>query len=32
MNPATERFIDTPAANELLSRKYRAPFIVPKKV
>jgi predicted dehydrogenase len=32
MDPATERFIDNPAANELLNREYRAPFVVPKKV
>jgi hypothetical protein len=32
MNPDTERFIGNPGANELLTREYRPPFIVPKKV
>ncbi|MBM3858684.1 MAG: Gfo/Idh/MocA family oxidoreductase [Verrucomicrobia bacterium] len=32
MNPKTERFDDNKAANELLTRKYRAPFVVPAKV
>lgn len=27
---AAEKFVDHPAANELLSRKYRAPFVVPE--
>jgi len=30
MDPTTERFIDNPAANALLSRHYRQPFVVPK--
>lgn len=29
MDPATERFIDSDAANALLSRDYRQPFVVP---
>jgi hypothetical protein len=32
MNPKTERFENNDAANELLTRKYRAPFVVPEKV
>jgi hypothetical protein len=32
MNPKTERFIGNAAADELLTRNYRAPFIVPAKV
>jgi len=32
MDPKTERFTNNPAANELLTRRYRAPFIVPEKV
>ena len=32
MNPATERFTDNSAANQLLTREYRAPFVVPEKV
>ncbi len=31
-NPKTEQFIDNPAANVLLSRPYREPFVVPQKV
>ncbi|MDH7501539.1 MAG: Gfo/Idh/MocA family oxidoreductase [Verrucomicrobiota bacterium] len=32
MNPKTERFIGNRKANELLTRKYRRPFVVPNKV
>jgi hypothetical protein len=32
MDPKTERFLDNPAANKLLTRDYRAPFVVPEKV
>jgi len=32
MNPRTEKFIDNPEANALLTRKYRKPFVVPEKV
>jgi hypothetical protein len=32
MNPATERFAGNSAANALLRREYRSPFIVPEKV
>ncbi|MBG86751.1 MAG: dehydrogenase [Verrucomicrobiales bacterium] len=32
MNPRTERFTNSAAANELLTRKYRKPFVVPKIV
>ena len=32
MDPATERFTDNDAANRLLRRDYRFPFIVPEKV
>ena len=32
MDPATERFIGNTAANQLLTREYRAPFVVPEKV
>lgn len=32
MDPKTERFIDNAAANQMLTRDYRAPFIVPEKV
>jgi predicted dehydrogenase len=31
-NPATERFTNSDAANKLLTREYRAPYIVPEKV
>jgi len=31
MDPATERFIGNDKANEMLTRPYRAPFIVPAK-
>lgn len=30
MDPTTERFIDNPAADALLSRRYRQPFVVPE--
>jgi hypothetical protein len=29
---AAEKFVDSAAANELLTRKYREPFVVPEKV
>jgi predicted dehydrogenase len=32
MDPKTERFIGNKRANELLTRDYRKPFVVPKKV
>ena len=32
MDPKKERFIGNPAANELITRPYRAPFVVPEKV
>jgi predicted dehydrogenase len=32
MDPKTERFIGNDKANELLSRNYRAPFVVPEKI
>jgi len=32
MDPKTEQFLDNPKANALLTRKYRAPFVVPEKV
>ena len=31
-NPETERFVGDEQANSMLSRKYRAPFVVPEKV
>jgi predicted dehydrogenase len=31
-NPETEKFIDNPAADRLLTRPYRAPFVVPENV
>jgi hypothetical protein len=31
-DPKAEKFIDNDAANKLVSREYRAPFIVPKEV
>ncbi len=31
-NPATEKFVDNPAADMLLTRPYRKPFVVPEKV
>jgi hypothetical protein len=32
MNPKTERFVNFAQANELLTRHYREPFVVPEKV
>ena len=32
MDPKAERFIGNPQAEQLLTREYRAPFVVPKKV
>ena len=32
MDPNTERFINNPAADQLLTREYRSPFVVPEKV
>ncbi len=32
MDPKTERFVNNDQANALLSRPYRAPFVVPEKV
>ena len=32
MNPATERFIENPEADTLLTREYRQGFVVPEKV
>ncbi len=32
MDPKTERFIDNADADKLLTREYRAPFVVPEKV
>jgi len=32
MNPKTERFTNNEAANKLLTRQYRAPYVVPEKV
>ena len=32
MDPATERFIDNAEADKMLTREYRAPYIVPEKV
>jgi len=32
MNPKTERFTNSEAANKLVTREYRAPYIVPEKV
>jgi hypothetical protein len=31
-DPKTEKFVDSPAADKLLTRPYREPFIVPEKV
>jgi len=31
-NPSTEKFVDNPAADKLLTRPYRKPFVVPEKV
>ena len=32
MDPQTERFVGNPKADQLLTREYRAPFVVPAKV
>ncbi|MGK0199547.1 MAG: hypothetical protein ACI91J_002833, partial [Yoonia sp.] len=32
MNPKTERFTNNDAANKLLTREYRKPFVVPEIV
>jgi predicted dehydrogenase len=32
MDPKTERFVGNPDANQLLTREYRKPFVVPKRV
>jgi hypothetical protein len=32
MNPRTERFTNNHEANQLLTREYRKPFVVPEKV
>jgi hypothetical protein len=32
MNPKTERFTNNEAANKLVTREYRKPFVVPEKV
>ena len=32
INPKTERFTNNPEANQLLTREYRKPFVVPEKV
>jgi predicted dehydrogenase len=32
MDPKTERFLDNREANQLLTREYRQPFVVPEKV
>jgi predicted dehydrogenase len=32
MDPKTERFIGSSAANDLITRQYRPPFVVPEKV
>jgi hypothetical protein len=29
MDPKTEQFLDNPQANQMLTREYRAPFVVP---
>ena len=31
-DPATEQILMNPAANAMLRRQYRAPFVVPEKV
>ena len=31
-DPAGERFVDDSEANSMLTRNYRAPFVVPEKV
>jgi hypothetical protein len=32
MDPQTERFIGNTAADQMLSREYRRPFVVPEQV
>ncbi len=32
VDPSTESFVDDPEANAMLTREYRAPFVVPEKV
>jgi hypothetical protein len=32
MDPAAERFTASPEADAMLTRKYRAPFVVPESV
>jgi hypothetical protein len=32
MNPQSEKFLGNPAADKLLTREYRAPYIVPETV
>jgi hypothetical protein len=32
MDPKTERFLNHPTANQLLTREYRVPFVVPEKI
>jgi len=32
MDPKTEKFVKNPAADKLLTREYRAPYVVPEKV
>jgi len=32
MDPKTERFVENPAADKMLTREYRQPFVVPEKV
>ena len=32
MNPKTERFTNNEAANKLVTREYRKPYVVPEKV
>jgi hypothetical protein len=31
-DPTAKRFLDNSEANEMLTRKYRAPYVVPKEV
>ncbi|MGA7500786.1 MAG: hypothetical protein WBX00_28995 [Isosphaeraceae bacterium] len=32
VNPSTESFVNDPEADAILTREYRAPFVVPAKV
>jgi hypothetical protein len=32
LNPSTESFINDPEADAMLTREYRAPYVVPAKV